>query len=145
MARYKIRDLNMRFLGIWNLGFGIFKDVRLVRFATLFATSCTEEKQQLTGVFPIDTWQERSPEELFIAVNGHNIYKGDSIYKKHNRYSSSKSFTSAVLDISTDQKNLFQETYANETDSYCILRFEENDFIPLSIHLNRREVLSQIQ
>jgi len=105
--------------------------------------SCSEKKEELSMVFPTDSWQEKTPEDLgvitekmqealnylasesgedgleevFIAVNGYTIYKGDSIYKKHNIYSSSKSFTSSVLGILTDQGSLSEATYAKEIDS----------------------------
>jgi CubicO group peptidase (beta-lactamase class C family) len=94
-------------------------------------------------VFPSDRWQEKSPEELgvdseklqealeylasesgedgleevFVVRNGHVIYKGDSIHKKHNIYSSSKSFTSSVLGIMTDAGSLSEETFVKDIDS----------------------------
>ena len=99
--------------------------------------------QDLSMVFPSDVWNEKTPEELdvdsdklhvalnylasesgedgleevFIVRNGYLIYKGDSILKKHNIYSSSKSFTSSVLGILTDQGGLSENTYAKDIDA----------------------------
>ena len=114
-------------------------------FLLLFACGGKEKenKKDLGMMFPTEVWEEKNPEtfdvdpekmqvaleylasesgedgleEVFIAINGYCIYKGDSIQKKHNIYSSSKSFTSSVLGILRDQGSLSEETYAKDIDS----------------------------
>lgn len=104
---------------------------------------CEMEKEPLAMIFPQENWLEKSPEELgvdhekmiaaleylasesgkdgldevFISIKGYCIYRGDSINKKHNIYSSSKSFTSTVLGILTDKQSLSEETFAKEIDT----------------------------
>ena len=120
---------------------------KIIFLFILVLISCKEEKEEkeeiIGMVFPDKTWQEKTPEDLgfdskkmqealdylasesgedgleevFIAVNGYVIYSRDSIYKKHNIYSSSKSFTSSVLGILTDQGSLSEETFAKEIDT----------------------------
>ncbi|MEM9142903.1 MAG: serine hydrolase [Bacteroidota bacterium] len=102
-------------------------------------------------VFPTAHWEERSPEaldinpqklrealaylasecgedgleEVFITVKGYVIYKGDSIHKKHNIYSCTKSFTSSVLGILSDKEMLSEETYAREIDTALAILYPE--------------------
>ncbi|WP_430908490.1 serine hydrolase domain-containing protein [Maribacter sp. 2-571] len=114
-------------------------------------TSCKTEKEALPMVFPTDSWIEKSPEnlgidavkmqealdylasesgedgldEVFIVRNGYLIYKGDSIHKKHNIYSSSKSFTSTVLGILSDKKIVDENTYAKTIDTALSEQYPE--------------------
>jgi len=120
------------------------REIFFLIFIASLIFSCKEAKKEtLTMVFPTGTWEQRTPEELgidsqkmrdalnylasesgedgleevFISISGYNIYQGDSIYKKHNIYSSSKSFTSTVLGILTDKGSLSKETYAKDIDT----------------------------
>ena len=137
------RTSNVFFCNMLSEIFGD-KFLILIACSIFFCISCGEEKKKgLAMVFPTKVWQEKKPEalgvdskkmqealdylasesgedgleEVFIAVKGYNIYKGDSIHKKHNIYSSSKSFTSSVLGILTDMGDLSEETYAKEIDT----------------------------
>lgn len=105
--------------------------------------SCKVRNKEITMIFPAETWEHRQPEELnidsdlllealdylasesgedgleevFIARRGFVIYKGDSIHKKHNIYSSSKSFTSTVLGLLRDRGLISEETLAKDIDT----------------------------
>ncbi|GMN06650.1 serine hydrolase [Croceitalea sp. MTPC5] len=111
--------------------------------SVIWVMACTTGTDTLPMVFPDKEWQQRKPEELgidpvklqdalaylasesgedgleevFIVRNGYVIYQGDSVHKKHNIYSSSKSFTSTVLGLLSDQGIVSEETYAKEIDT----------------------------
>ena len=104
----------------------VFK-VFLVAFV-LLTFSCKEATPELPIIFPVETWQKRTPEELqvdskklqealdylasesgedgveevFIVRKGYAIFQGDSIAKKHNIYESTTAFTSALLCLLND-------------------------------------------
>ncbi len=108
----------------------------------LILTVSCNTPQELPIVFPEDRWQERAPEELgvnsqklqealeylatesgedgleevLIARKGYVVYQGDSIYKKHNIYSASKSFTVTVLGLLSDFGLVHSYTNAKEID-----------------------------
>ncbi len=105
--------------------------------------SCGHVNEYQPMVFPAETWQKKAPEELgvdakklkealaywasesgevgleeiFIARKGFVIYKGDSIYKKHDSHSSGQTFTSAVMGILTDFYVIDEMTLARKIDT----------------------------
>lgn len=105
----------------------MLRKVFLVAFLML-TFSCKESNPELPIIFPSDTWEKRTPEELqvdteklqealnylvsesgedgleeiFIVRKGYAIFQGDSISKKHNIYESTTAITSAVLCLLND-------------------------------------------
>ncbi len=114
----------------------------IVVVGLMLMNSCKDESELILTVFPGENWEEKKPEELgvdsqklqealdylasesgedgleeiFIVRKGFVIYKGDSITKKHNIYSSSKSFTSTVLGLLSDFGIVSVETNAKYLD-----------------------------
>lgn len=103
----------------------------LCLFAVIaIAGACTSPTPEM--VFPKDKWERASPsiqgvdedkmhtaleylasksfedgnEEVMIIRNGYVIFEGDSIYKKHNIWSCSKSFTSTILGLMVHEGRL---------------------------------------
>lgn len=126
---------------------------RLIGFVLLggLIFSCAEESKYIPVVFPEANWEIRVPgelgvnaqkmeealeylasecgedglEEVFIAKRGYVIYQGDSIHKKHNIYSSSKSFTSTVLGLLGDFDRAHTYTRAADIDPELTERYAD--------------------
>lgn len=121
----------------------MMKNIGILLLLLFLMTTCEAQHKTLPMVFPDGEWQYKKPEELsvdpvklqealdylasesgedgleevFIVRKGYLIYQGDSIHKKHNIYSSSKSFTSTVLGLLRDQGVLSEDSYAKDIDT----------------------------
>ncbi len=122
-------------------------------FLFLLTIAC---KKELPVTFPDTTWKITTPEEVgvnsevlkkslnylkthckkdslyetIVIKNGYMIFKGDSIHKRHNIYSCTKSFTSTILGLMQEENllsieykianidTIYQSKYPNVTFSH---------------------------
>ncbi|MCM5663402.1 serine hydrolase domain-containing protein [Galbibacter mesophilus] len=110
---------------------------------SILLVSCSGKQELPEMTFPTESWEEKSPkelgvdksamldaldylksesgkdglEEVMIIRNGYLIHSGDSVHKKHNIYSSTKSFTSTVFGLLAEENILSEETLAATIDS----------------------------
>ena len=71
---------------------------------------------------------EDGNEEVMIIRNGRVIYAGDSILKKHNIWSCSKSFTSTVLGLMIDEGMIQLEDPAHQYEPLLLDQYSEVTF-----------------